>query len=144
SLSSNDIWTVGYELAFNLFGQQQYKTLIKECRTQSNTFTCVTVPSPNPTSNTHSISSPALSAVSASPQGDLWAVGGYTENDEGTFVTKTLFMHKDVKNGWYLTSPLPPLATTGVLTTIVAIAPNNLWAAGDKIWHYDGDSWTVS
>jgi len=99
------------------------------------------VQSPNPrTSN-------RLNSVSAISPNDVWAVGYYF--DFAQTPNHTLTMHWDGTAWTQVPSPNPVAGS--YLEDVVALAPNNVWAAGHAtistartlIEHWDGMQWSV-
>jgi hypothetical protein len=138
STSADDIWAVGDLLED---GGQILTGLFEHWNGQEWTYT------------TGGPGVPILSAASADATGDAWAVG-YNEDiiDEDA----TLAMHW---NGTSWRSVSTPNVGQGnnQLNAVIALAPNNVWAAGlstpvappqsaatlTLIEHYDGTSWSV-
>ena len=90
-----------------------------------------------------------LYAVSALSSTDAWAVGFTSVRSSNTF--QTLIEHWDGATWSIVPSPSPGL-TYNTLLTVLAIAPDDVWAAGSKydsgptsnlFLHWDGGSWTV-
>jgi hypothetical protein len=86
-------------------------------------------------------------AASSSPN-DVWAVGS-GRNGEGVF--HTLALHFDGR-AWSVVPSVDPGANGNVLYGVVALAPNDAWAVGQKIGeaapdralveHWNGTRWT--
>jgi hypothetical protein len=110
-------------------------------------WTSVTVPFPNP-SNT---SGTNLTAITASSASDIWAVGGFTN---ASFTNSVYALHFN-GTSWSVTIlPQPSGSTSPALHAVAAIAPGNVWAAGENegvpgqglstlIEHFDGTSWSI-
>lgn len=128
ALASNDVWVVGEN---GLAGRPDpVRTLVEHYN--GNTWSIV----PSPTiSGTDSY----LTAVRAVAPDDIWAVG-YSRT---TTATATLVEHWD-GSAWSLISTPP---SGGTLSSVVALAHNNVWAIGTDasfqtlILHWDGASW---
>lgn len=101
--------------------------------------------------------------VSALQANDAWAVGRYSiASASGATDTYTLAMHWD-GTAWTQSTSISPVGTPGPggtyaeFNAVAAIAPNDLWAAGEAtglgglgfpgpwimIQHFDGTSWTL-
>ena len=104
------------------------------------------VPSPNP--STQSV----LWGVAAAGSRDVWAVGH--EIDDVSEYTLTLTEHWDGTAWSIVPSPNGPQGT-GILKSVSAVSPNDVWAVGQSFdiqdvskyttltLHWDGASWTV-
>jgi hypothetical protein len=86
-----------------------------------------------------------LTSVSASSTNDVWAVGSYQReyNPQYTY-DRALTLHWNGSNwqSWFAPNP----GVRNRFDSVVAIAPNNAWAAGAKdqqilLEHWDGLSW---
>lgn len=100
--------------------------------------------------NPSGLGSSRLWGVDGTASNDVWAVGEYT--DPATQVTAALAKHWD-GTAW-ADVPVPsPGALANILRDVVALAPNNVWAAGSYanqvndwrtlIVHWNGAQWTV-
>jgi hypothetical protein len=89
-----------------------------------------------------------LYGVAASSTRDVWAVGS-GRNGEGAF--HTIALHYDGRR-WSVVPTVDPGANGNVLYGVVALAPNDAWAVGQKIGeahpddalieHWNGARWT--
>ena len=93
-----------------------------------------------------------LKGVSALSANDAWGVGSQTSDDGWS---QALVEHWDGSSWNVVPAPTPGLAS--VLTSVVALAPGDVWAVGyyfeptssgvgfvTLIEHWDGSSWTVA
>ena len=131
ALSSADAWAVGVTRRFA--GKDYSKTLIEHW--DGTSWTPVQLPQPR-------LPIALLFGVSALSSDDVWAVG-YEQNLRSGY--RTLIEHWD-GNAW---SIVQDGTEQGYLTSVVAIAPNDVWAVGSTdyvgyglIEHWDGTSWT--
>jgi hypothetical protein len=74
-----------------------------------------------------------LTGVSGTSAGDVWAVGSV-----GRFDSIEILNFNGTS--WSSVSGLP---ADSALESVVAIAPNNVWAVGADIEHFDGMSWSI-
>jgi hypothetical protein len=120
-------------------------------RTPTATPTCITtvlewraVPAPNPGFQV------TLNAVDAVAPADVWAVGYYTTSG-GQLAP--LSEHWDGQ-GWNVVPVPTVIGGLNILTDVVALAPNDVWAVGGAFvaasggWetltqHWDGAAWTI-
>ena len=89
-----------------------------------------------------------LRGVGGSSSADVWAVGYQTTQ---TGVQKTLIEHYDGA-AWSIVPSPNPASFASYLSTLVAVASNDVWAAGyylgsnnyrTLVEHWDGNSWTI-
>jgi hypothetical protein len=107
-------------------------------------WTEVTVPAPATSQGT------PLLAVSGSGPDDVWAVGTKTLPNN---LTRTYAAHWDGSAWTAVPTPNAGSPRTGVLSGVVALAPDDAWAVGATsgqggpertlILHWDGTSWSV-
>ncbi len=143
ALASDNIYAVGYQPAPN----GAVLTLIEHW--DGTSWSVVASPNPSPTGNT-------LSAVAATPSGELWAVGDTV--DQATTSIQTLTLHSTDGVNWSVVTspnPLPPaFLNQNVLAAVTAPSPNDVTAAGfildfsnqrrlTLVEHWDGSSWQV-
>ena len=74
-----------------------------------------------------------LTSVSGTSASDVWAVGSIGRFDS------IEILHFNGKT-WSAVSGLPD---DSVLESVVAIAPNNVWAVGADIEHFNGTTWSI-
>jgi hypothetical protein len=139
AVAANDIYAVGYKPASN----GAVLTLIEHW--DGVAWSVVSSPNGNNTGN-------VLTSVTANSPTDIWAVGDQVA--PGVEV-RTLALHFD--GGAWSVVPTPnPVhggnLTQNVLTSVVAVAPNDVTAVGftsanqtvlTMVQHWDGTSWTV-
>ncbi|MCL4539942.1 MAG: hypothetical protein M1378_10190 [Bacteroidetes bacterium] len=79
-----------------------------------------------------------LSWILGFSSNDIWVVGGFVYVDQASlaFVDSALFLHWD-GNAW---QSYPP-SYGGSINQVHGLAPNDIWAVGRSIYHYDGASW---
>ena len=135
-LSSNDMWSVGYA-----YGQTPNGTSYRTRIEHWNGATWSTVPSPNRSNFTN-----VLNGVDSVSSSDVWAVGYYYPPMPD--VSYPLILHW---NGTVWSAlDIPPITGHESLNSVVALAPNNVWAVGTYdnattqalIMHYDGTAWS--
>ncbi len=151
ALSASDAWAVG--TFSNSNDGNIGKTLIEHW----NGSRWNVVPSPN---TTHTLN--VLSSVAATSPDDVWAAGYATDsvptNQTLLFNTSTLIEHWNGSQ-WSIVQSPSPGSTMNVLSGVVAIAPNDAWAAGYfsnsqnqlytaipasmLIEHWNGSQWSV-
>jgi len=135
ALSRTDVWAVGshYDgiddrpFAEHFDGRQ---------------WVIATVPAPGP-------GGAYLRGVAGSSGSDVWAAG-YQTTSSG--VQKTLFEHFD-GTAWAIVSSPNPQGFASYVASLVALAPNDIWAAGYYLGntgvyrtlaeHWDGVAWTI-
>ena len=90
-----------------------------------------------------------LLGVSARTADDAWAVGAFTKSIN---LARTLIEHWDGTAWTRVKSPNAGQPADGVLSGVVALAPDDVWAAGSfglggpgrsLIEHWDGTAWTI-
>ncbi len=139
ALAANDIYAVGYKPATN----GAVLTLIEHWNGVA--WSVVSSPNANNTGN-------VLTSVSANSPTDIWAVG--TQTAPGIEV-RTLALHFNGSTWSVVPTPNPVHGgnlTQNVLTSVVAVAPNDVTAVGftsanltelTMVQHWDGVSWKV-
>ena len=139
ALAANNVYAVGYKPASN----GAVMTLIEHW--DGVAWSVVSSPNGNNTGN-------VLSGVTANSPTDIWAVGDQVA--PGVEV-RTLALHFDGGTWSVVPTPNPVHGgnlTQNVLTSVVAVAPNNVTAAGytlanqtelTMVQHWDGSSWKV-
>ncbi len=115
AVSPSSAWAVGY--FDNQSGSAQ--PLVEKWNGQH--WRAVTTPSTSVSSTN------TLSAISADTPSDVWAVGSY-QSQAG--VTQTLVEHWQGSGWTIVTSPNPDPNNTAVLTSVAALSPTDVWAAG--------------
>jgi hypothetical protein len=139
ALAANDIYAVGYKPASN----GAVLTLIEHW--DGATWSVVSSPNANSTGN-------VLTSVTANSPTDIWAVGDQVAPG---IEVRTLALHFDGSTWSVVPTPNPVHGgnlTQNVLTSVVAVAPNDVTAVGftlanltelTMVQHWDGTSWTV-
>jgi hypothetical protein len=93
-------------------------------------------------SGTHGNQLNAVAVVSAN---DVWAVG-FSPHPSGTplYIRQTLIEHWDGRSWSIIPSPSPGTYNGNILTAVVAIAANDVWAVGDngQTQHWNGADWS--
>jgi hypothetical protein len=151
ALSASDIWAAGYAYTQSAsFAFALQVTLLEHWDGASWTR----VPSPNPGTpqrcGAPRYTGNALWSVAAISSTDVWAVGQICT--WSTF--QTLTEHWDGSAWTVVPSPNQPRADSSVLTAVVALASDNVWAAGDfepqgkyitepLFEHWDGTQWSI-
>lgn len=139
ALAANDVYAVGYKPASN--GAVQ--TLIEHW--DGVAWSVVSSPNGNSTGN-------VLTSVTANSPTDIWAVGDQVAPG---IEIRTLALHFNGSN-WSIVPTANPVhggnLTQNVLTSVVAVAPNDVTAVGftlanqtelTMVQHWDGVSWSV-
>jgi hypothetical protein len=132
ALSATEAWAFGYSQDFSSL---RLNTLIM--RWDGAQWEMVRTPNPAGTNQPNQ-----LFGITAESPGSLWAVGM-----KGLFPDESPIILHRTTQGWAVvandcTSP-QTLGYRG-LNAVLAIGPNDVWAAGDAaLCHYDGQSWTV-
>ena len=139
ALAADDIYAVGYQPASN----GAVLTLIEHWNGAA--WSVVSSPNGNATGN-------VLTSISANSPTDIWAVGTLTA--PGVEI-RTLALHFD-GGAWSIVPTPNPVhggnLTQNVLTSVVAVAPNDVTAVGftlanqtelTMVQHWDGTSWKV-
>jgi hypothetical protein len=146
AIAANDVWSVGYQNDNNL---NESRTLIEHF----NGTSWAVVASPNPGSTPNCVNSNTgnvLNAVAGTSTSDVWAVGfSFTCSAD----LKPMVLHWDGTSWSAVTTPKLNTNDNAALNSIVAIAPDNVYAAGYQpatngavqtlIEHWDGSTWTV-
>ncbi len=146
AISASDVWAVGYQNDNNL---NESRTLIEHF----NGTSWATVASPNPGSTANCMNSNTgnvLNGVAGTSTSDVWAVGfSFTCSTD----LKPMVLHWDGTSWKVVTTPALNTNDNAALNSVVAIAPNNVYAAGYQpatngavqtlIEHWDGSTWTV-
>jgi len=139
ALAANDIYAVGYQPASN----GAVLTLIEHWNGVA--WSVVSSPNGNSTGN-------VLTSVTANSPTDIWAVGDQVAPG---VEARTLALHFDGGTWSIVPTPNPVHGgnlTQNVLTSVVAVAPNDVTAVGyilanltelTMVQHWDGNSWTV-
>jgi hypothetical protein len=88
-----------------------------------------------------------LLAVTASTNGDAWAVGDAYEAGEGG-TQRAIAMRWDGELGEWELTDLPPLGSQSSLTDVAAVTAADVWAVGfdgnsSVILHWDGSAWAA-
>jgi hypothetical protein len=170
AVAGNNVWAVGHSVSLDSFGESVASTLVEHFNGTSwsivpspnpasgGVLTAVTAISAN---NIWAVGHMGIGrggnliehydgtswSVVASPQGpdtflngvsgtsanDVWAVGSIGRGDS------IQILHFD-GTSWSTVSGLP---ADSELNSVVAIAPNNVWAVGADIEHFDGTSWSI-
>jgi hypothetical protein len=89
---------------------------------------------PEPLPNTHHW----LTDVTGLSANNVWAVGTWRESN----VVKNLVLHWDGNTWMQIAIGIPPRNGVG-LNAIGIIAPDDLWAAGAGIYHWNGSAWSM-
>ncbi len=139
AIAANDVWSIG--------GHGQSYTM------RWNGSAWAQVPLPPITSQGSSGVTNYLEDIAAVSSNDIWMVGAVDSMDGKT---ATLTMHWDGAQWTQIPSPNVPDAGRGNasqgLESVVALAPNNVWAAGQYrsgatmrtlIMHWDGAQWSI-
>lgn len=137
ALSSDDVWAVGHA---NSADGMLSQNLIEHW----DGATWSIVPSPN-----IGMGSNILYGVEAIAPDDVWAVGSFLE--EPTAGSRTLTLHWDGVEWSVVPSPNGTLTRSNALTSISALASDDVWAVGSfmgsdteaLIEHWDGTQWTI-
>jgi hypothetical protein len=145
ALASNNVWAVGTTIA---------GTLVEHW----NGSAWSVVPSPNPVGSTGN----SLTGIAAVAPNDIWAVGSSSSISGVNVVTHTLVEHWNGSAWSIVPSPNVPPQRPGVvvrdlLTSVTAVGPSNVWAAGysidvasgsgqpnkSVIEHWNGSAWSI-
>jgi hypothetical protein len=137
ALAPNNAWAVG-----NYIGSDDAAhTLIENWN--GTAWSIVPSPDGGPGNN-------VLTGVAGTSANDVWAVG-QSRSASGTF--QTLTEHWNGTSWQVVTSPNPG-TSDNVLNGVVALASNNVWAAGESLGpaspdqalllHWDGSAWSVA
>jgi hypothetical protein len=146
ALGRSDVWAVGTSRPLVGTYALGFRSIIAHW--DGHTWSLVAHPRPAQAS--------LISVVAISPS-DVWAVGakaGYIDNPLKVSVAKTLVEHWD-GHRWRVV-PSPNRAGSGQLTSLAALASNDIWAAGgahsggenvpDKplVEHWNGSHWLIA
>jgi len=142
ALAPNNIWVVGYR-------GDPHDSLTKTRILHWDGTAWAIIVSPNV--GTYSTVNRLL-AVSARAANDIWAVGYYS-NVRDIGAGQVLTMHWD-GTAWTIVPAVSPGSQDTVLDSVVALAPDNVWAVGQStnakplqatplIEHWDGTAWQV-
>jgi hypothetical protein len=139
ALSTKDVYAVGYKPASN----GAVLTLIEHW--DGAAWSVVSSPNANSTGN-------VLTSITANSPTDIWVVGDQVAPG---IEARTLALHFDGGSWSVVPTPNPVHGgnlTQNVLTSVVAVAPNDVTAVGytlanltelTMVQHWDGTSWTV-
>lgn len=129
--SSNDVWAVGNDCCYT-YGSQEYTHALIE-HWNGSAWSIVPFPKDEPPDT-------ALHAVAAISKTDAWAVGNsfYPNN-------QAVIFHWNGKKWSVVSSPY--VYNNAELLSIVALSPNNVWAAGEGNYaalleHWNGKEWS--
>ena len=117
AISANNIWAVGH------LGNGRNGNLIEHF--DGTSWKIV----PGPTTGSFA----TLNGVSGTSASDVWAVGSV-----GRFASVQILHFNG--QAWSTVSGLP---SDSSLQAVVALAPNNVWAVGADIEHFDGTNWSI-
>ncbi|MFL5732662.1 MAG: hypothetical protein ACJ78Q_05615, partial [Chloroflexia bacterium] len=121
-VSASDVWAVG-----SMGRLEQERTLVEHWDGTGWTI----VPGPGGPAGSAS----SLSGIAAVATNDIWAVGRYYVQSSSD-PSHGLIEHWDGSR-WAV------VATPGLdLSAVAATSPTDVWAAGDQLFHYDGNAWT--
>lgn len=135
AVSENNVWAVGYSYSNNVF-----QPLIEYW--DGTSWKIASLPDDLGTSY--------LAGITAVSLTDIWAVGGQSTGPNTP--NRALILHWD-GTSWSRVPVLEPNPPYGVVWSMVALAPNSIWAVGgyrnspfptlnDTLTlHYDGTSW---
>ncbi|MFL5735110.1 MAG: hypothetical protein ACJ78Q_18295 [Chloroflexia bacterium] len=136
-VSSTDVWAIG--------GSHRGTSLWRTLALHWDGREWSVVPSPSPAQIS------ILNAAAALPSGEVWAVGEYSTGSQGVG-SQPLIMRW---NGHDWSGAATPRAGRGgTLNGVVAISPDDVWAAGSRedasggqpkplVMHWDGRAWSV-
>lgn len=125
-ISPNDVWAVGYSRNLT----ELYKTLILHWNGTSWSIT----PSPNfPNAENF------LYGVSGTAANDVWAVGSAWDG----VTSKQIFLHWNGSSWSKVEGPGGPTACVGCTGDVLALGPDDVWAAGSTLGHWDGTQWSL-
>jgi hypothetical protein len=123
-IASDDVWAVGR----NRISQTESRAILLHW----DGSVWHTVPDPLPTTNHW------LADIAASSANDVWAVGSLVDNTG----LKNLVLHWNGSAWTQAPIGIPP-QNPEALNAIEIIAPNDIWAAGAAIYHWDGTTWEM-
>jgi hypothetical protein len=129
--SPSDVWAVGYDCCYAAGTQEYTHSLIEHWN--GSAWSVVPYPKDEPADS-------SLHAVAAISSTDAWAVGNAPYPDN-----QALIEHWNGKK-WSVVSS-PTVYNNAELLSIVAISPNNVWAAGEGnfaalLEHWNGKAWS--
>jgi hypothetical protein len=130
----DDVWAVGYIGYYNY--DHTYNTLALHW--DGTSWNIVSTPNPS------SYNADVLYDVTATPDGDVWAVGYYAATGQDYFVDRPLLLHWN-GSSWVQTAS--PLRGDGDhdITGVAAISSNDVWAVGLSLdSEYGGDIRTLT
>jgi hypothetical protein len=138
TISANDMWAVG-----DMQGGSRTTTQTLAEHWDGTAWNAITSPS-NGTGNNQ------LNAAAAVASNDVWAVGWYYNVND--FRSETLIEHWNGTNWSIVPSPNIANVESNSLSSVAAVAANNVWAVGDAyngtdeeiIEHWDGSQWTLT
>jgi hypothetical protein len=138
ALTADDAWAVGQSLGAAISPLVQHW--------DGTSWTDVTVPLPKGSTGA------TLQAVAGTSSDDVWAVG----TEDTTTGDLPLVEHWNGSSWKVAHVPAPPTATQNALVAVDALAPNDVWAVGNKnvevsgslieetlAEHWNGSSWAV-
>jgi len=120
--AANDVWAVGH----NRISDTETRALLLHW--DGSAWNML----PAPLGNVNH----ALAAIDGLNANNVWAVGWYQDGS----ATKNLVLHWD-GNTWTQVAADTPPQTLGGLDAIDVFAPNDIWAAGAGIYHWNGSAW---
>lgn len=139
AITATAVWAVGAR-----FDPAVQVTVPYALRWDGSSWTQVAVPSPSTSQGT------PLLAVSGTGPNDVWAVGTKTLPNN---LTRTYALHWDGSTWTAVPTPNAGTPKTGVLSGVVALAPDDAWAVGSTsgqggpertlVLHWDGSAWSI-
>lgn len=131
-VSPTDIWAAGYQQ--NGTGVSTFVPLVEHF--DGSRWSVVTVPAGAQPSS--------FTAISASGENDIWAVGGQTQ--AGTVNTSVALVEHFDGTAWHVLTNLPDLGNARI-DEVYAANPTDVWAIaenldGTEFLHWDGSTWT--
>jgi len=124
-IASNDVWAVGSSRNTT----ELYQSLILHW----NGASWSVVPSPDLAGEN------SLTGISAVSANDIWAVGGAWDG----ITSRQIFLHWNGSSWTQVNGPGGTLACAGCAQDVVALGPDDVWAAGSTIGHWNGTEWTL-
>lgn len=128
AISSNDVWAVG--------ATSSYPAKIVLIRWDGKRWDVV---ARLRIGNSHYEYSAAPAALVALAPDDVWVVGKYAIDEN---VTYSLVAHWNGTTFEVVPHPTSP-GQRQELRAVTALGPNNIWAAGSDILHFDGKTWST-
>ncbi len=111
------------------------------------TWSVVSSPNPSPYPGGTSVE---IHAVAALAPDDVWAGGTQLkQHPDGFLGFQTFVLHWDGSEWTEVPSPLTPDGSSGAwVSDIVALAPDDIWFVGERVWdalamHWDGSDFTI-